>query len=195
MGGDSVYGNSPQLRQWLRELGKAYVMDVGEDLQICLEKPLPYLPKRVGKGRPRTNLVIDEAKISLKKLVEEIEAGEWQTIEYREGTKGKLVREAVLKKVWIWKKGTEEIEAAELLISRKIDQTEVKFSLCDEPQGELSVEVALCATDAKILDRARVSGNQRATRIASISSARVESVASSHRVDDDGVTFHLGNTD
>ncbi len=86
--------------------------------------------------------MIDEAKISLKKLVEEIEASEWQTIEYREGTKGKLVREAVLKKVWIWKKGTAEIEEAELLISRKIDQTEVKYSFCDEPKGELSVEVA-----------------------------------------------------
>jgi len=143
IGGDSIYGNSPELRQSLRELGKAYVMDVGEELQVCLEKPQPYLPKRVGKGRPRTNLVIDEAKISLKKLVEEIEAGEWQTIEYREGTKGKLVREAVLKKVWIWKKGTLEIEEAELLISRKTDQTEVKFSLCNAPQGELSVETAL----------------------------------------------------
>ena len=143
IGGDSIYGNSPELRQSLRELGKAYVMDVGEELQVCLEKPQPYLPKRVGKGRPRTNLVIDEAKISLKKLVEEIEAGEWQAIEYREGTKGKLVREAVLKKVWIWKKGTLEIEEAELLISRKTDQTEVKFSLCNAPQGELSVETAL----------------------------------------------------
>ncbi len=67
IGGDSVYGNSPRLRKSLRELGKAYVMDVGEELQVCLEKPQPYLPKRVGQGRPRTNLVIDEAKISLKK--------------------------------------------------------------------------------------------------------------------------------
>jgi len=143
VGGDSVYGNSPELRQSLRELGKAYVMDVGEELRVCLEKPQPYLPKGVGKGRPRTQLVIDEAKISLKKLVGEIEEGEWQTIAYREGTKGKLVREAVLKKVWIWKRGTAEIEAAELLISRKTDQSEVKFSLCNEPTGELSVENAL----------------------------------------------------
>jgi len=143
VGGDSIYGNSPQLRQSLRELGKAYVMDVGEELQICLEKPLPYVPKGSGRGRPGRRLVIDEAKISLKKLVEEIEAGEWERIEYREGTKGKLVREAVLKKVWIWKKGTGEIEEAELLISRKIDKTEVKFSLCDEPKSELSVETAL----------------------------------------------------
>jgi len=143
VGGDSVYGNSPQLREALRELGKAFVMDVGEDLQVCQDLPQPYLPKSAGFGRPRTKLVIDEAKISLKKLVGEIEASQWQTIEYRQGTKGKLVREAVLKKVWVWKKETQEIEEAELLISRKTDRSEVKFSLCNEPQGELSVEVAL----------------------------------------------------
>jgi SRSO17 transposase len=143
IGGDSIYGNSPELRQRLRELGKAYVMDVGEELQVCREKPQPYVPESSGRGRNRTRYVIDEAKISLKKLVEEIQAGEWKRIEYREGTKGKLVREAVLKKVWIWKKGTVEIEEAELLISRKIDKTEIKYSLCDEPKGELNVEVAL----------------------------------------------------
>jgi len=143
VGGDSIYGNSPELRQSLRELRKAYVMDVGEELQVCLDKPQPYVPKSSGRGRARSRLVIAEEKISLKKLIGEIEAREWKTIEYRQGTKGKLVREAVMKKVWIWKKGTAEIEEAELLISRKIDQTEVKYSLCHEPKGELSVETAL----------------------------------------------------
>ena len=144
VGGDSLYGNSPELRQSLRELGKAYVMDVGEELQVCLEKPQPYLPKSVsGRGRARSRLVIAEEKISLQKLIGEIKAGEWQRIEYREGTKGKLMREAVLKKVWIWKKETAEVEETQVLISRKLDKTEVKYSLCNEPKDELSVEVAL----------------------------------------------------
>ncbi len=143
VGGDSVYGNSPQLRKSLREFGKASVMDVGEELQVCLEKPHPLVPESRGGGRRRSRMVINEKKISLKNLVEEIQESEWKTIKYREGTKGKLVREAVLMKVWIWKKGTAEIEEAELLISRKLDQTEVKYSLCHEPNKELSVETAL----------------------------------------------------
>jgi SRSO17 transposase len=143
VGGDSIYGNSPQLRSSLRELGSAYVLDVGEELQVCLEKPQPYLLERSGRGRPRTRMVIDEEPISLKKLLETIGESEWQTIEYRSGTKGRLVREAVLKKVWNWKKGTAEIEETEVLISRKTDQTEVKYSLCHEPRAELSVEKAL----------------------------------------------------
>lgn len=144
IGGDSVYGNSVDLRQSLRELGKAFVMDVGEELQVCLEKPLPYVPKSSGgRGRNRSRLVIDQEKISLKNLIKQIPAKEWTRIKYREGTKGVLVREAVLKKVWIWKKGAEEIEESAVLISRKLDGSEVKHSLCYEPKEELSVEASL----------------------------------------------------
>ena len=143
IGGDSVYGNSPELRKSLRELGKAYVMDVGEELMVCLEKPHPFVPESSGRGRARSRYVINEEKISLKTLIGEIKASEWQTIKYRQGTKGKLVREAVLIKVWVWKKGTAEVEETELLISRKLDKTEVKYSLCNVPKGELNVETAL----------------------------------------------------
>src|SRR5215204_1947985 len=143
VGGDSVYGNSPELRKALREFGKAYVLDVGEELQVCVEQPQPYLLESSGRGRPRTRLVIAEEKISLKNLIETIAESEWQTIEYRQGTKGRLVRQAVLKKVWNWKKATQEIEETQLLISRKLDQSEVKYSLCHEPAGELTVEKAL----------------------------------------------------
>jgi hypothetical protein len=133
------------------------VLDVGEELQVCLEKPHPCVPKSSGRGRARSRLVIAEEKISLKKLIGEIRAREWKIIEYREGTKGKLVREAVLKKVWIWKKGTAEIEEAQVLISRKSDKTEVKYSLCDEPKGELSVEAALFRQMQRYWNEARVS--------------------------------------
>lgn len=143
VGGDSVYGNSPQLREELRELGKAFVLDVGEELQVCVEKPHPLVPPSSGKGRKRSRYVIEEQKISLQNLLAEVPERQWQSLTYREGTKGKLVREAVLMKVWIWEKGTEKVEAAELLISRKEDKTEVKYSLCFEPSGELSVETAL----------------------------------------------------
>ncbi len=126
-----------------RELGKAFVMDVGEELQVCLEKPHPFVPESSGRGRRRSRYVIEEKKLSLKNLLGEIEASQWKKIKYREGTKGKLVREAVLIKVWIWQKGTAEVEEAAVLISRKLDKTEVKYSLCNEPSGELRVETAL----------------------------------------------------
>ncbi len=143
VGGDTVYGNSPVLRQALREKGKAYILDVGENLKVCLDEPHPFVPQGNGKGRKPTKMVIAEKTVALKQVIGQIEPEQWQTIEYREGTKGKMVREAVIKKVWIWKKATAQVETAKLLISRKLDGTEVKYSLCEEPAGELSVEKAL----------------------------------------------------
>ena len=43
------------------------------------------------------------------------------------------------------------------------------------------------------MDRTVVSRNQRAIGTPSISSEKLGGVASSHRVDNDGVTFHLRN--
>lgn len=143
VGGDTIYGNSPELRKALQRRSEAFVLDVGEDLKVCLEEPQPYLPQVAGKGRKRTRPVIDEKTLGLKDLIGQISSEEWKRIEYRGGTKGRLVREAVLKRVWVWKKGTAEIEELELLISRKMDETEVKYSLCHEPLGKLSVEAAL----------------------------------------------------
>lgn len=143
VGGDTIYGNSPELRKALHRRGAAFVLDVGEQLQVCLAEPQPYVPKSSGKGRKPSRPVIAEKAVGLKDLIGQISSEQWKTIEYRVGTKGRLVREAVLKRVWVWKKGTAEIEELELLISRKLDETEVKYSLCHEPPGKLSVEKAL----------------------------------------------------
>ena len=63
VGGDSVYGNSPQLRKRLREMGKAFVVDVGEELQVCQDLPRPLVPQRSGKGTKPTRYVIAEKKV------------------------------------------------------------------------------------------------------------------------------------
>lgn len=143
VGGDTIYGNSPVLRKALREKEIGYVLDVGENLKVCLAEPVAYVPVGGGKGRRPSKLVIDEERVALKKLIKQIAPEKWKAIEYRKGTKGKLVREAVLQKVWIWHKRSQEVEEAELLISRKLDGTEVKYSLCYEPRKQLGVETAL----------------------------------------------------
>ena len=143
VGGDTIYGNSPDLRKALGRRGAAFVLDVGEELKVCLAEPQPYVPLVVGKGRKRTRHLVDEKTVGLKDLIGQIAPEQWERIQYRRGTKGRLVREAVLKRIWVWKKGTAEVEALELLISRKLDGTEVKYSLCHEPRGKLSVDTAL----------------------------------------------------
>ena len=153
VGGDAVYGNSRELRKKLRDSGRSYVLDVSSEMKVYVRDPQPYLPVKTGnKGRQPTRLVSAETPLSLKDLIKTIPDEEWSRIEYREGTKGRLSKEAVLKKVWVWKKGRTEVEEAELLISRRAKEEEEKFSLWNAAEGELSVETALCATNAKILD-------------------------------------------
>ena len=119
-------------------------MDVTSEMKVYLSDPKPYLPTKTGnKGRLPTKSVSDEKPISLKELILTIPDQEWERIEYREGTKGTLSKEAVLKKVWIWKKGWAQVEETQLLMSRREETEEEKFSLCDPAEGELSVETAL----------------------------------------------------
>ncbi len=74
VGGDTIYGNSPELRKALQRRGAAYVLDVGEELKVCLAEPLPYVPVVVGKGGKRTRLVVAEKTVGLKDLSKQIKA-------------------------------------------------------------------------------------------------------------------------
>lgn len=59
--------------------------------------------------------------VVLKELVAKLEDAAWTPLNYREGTKGPLVREAVQFPVWLWQPANEAaVERAELLISREL---------------------------------------------------------------------------
>ena len=145
VGGDTIYGNSPVLRRQLRELGKAFVLDVGEQLKVYLTDPQPFVPPAAGNGRGRkpTRLVSRERPVELRRLIEEIEAEKWQAIEYRTGTKERLEREAVRVPVFIWTGETTAVEAVWLVISRELNQKEIKYSVCDTQSGELPLKEVL----------------------------------------------------
>lgn len=55
IGGDTVHGNSLHLRERLRAAGKAFVLDVGEQLKVYLNDPEPFVMvqknKRESGGR------------------------------------------------------------------------------------------------------------------------------------------------
>lgn len=143
IGGDTIYGNSPVLREKLSSLGKAFVLDVSEQLKVYVTDPQPFVPEVLGGGcgRKPSRPVSGKRPIDLKQLSVEMSAGAWRKIQYRVGTKGRLVREAVLLPVFVWTAAT--VEKLQLLISRELDKTEIKYSLCREPAGELHLEEAL----------------------------------------------------
>ena len=157
VGGDCIYGNSLVVRQYLYDKKQAFVLDVGEELGVYLAPPQLYIPTRKdGRGRTPTAFMCDAKPILLKDLIKQIpqqaqqaqqaQQGEqeWQTITHRQGTKGSLIRRATIIDVYIWKpeRGA-KIEAVQLIISTETDGSEIKYSLCYNVEGKMSLEVAL----------------------------------------------------
>ena len=145
VGGDCIYGNSLALRQYLYDKKQAFVLDVGEELGVYLQLPQLYVPaKKEGRGRTPTNYVCDAKPILLKDLIKQVEEKQWQTIIHRQGTKGPLTRKATIIDVYIWKpeRGT-AIESLQLIMSTETDGTEIKYSLCYDVTGKMSLETAL----------------------------------------------------
>jgi SRSO17 transposase len=145
VGGDCIYGNSLVLRQYLYDRKQAFVMDVGEELGVYLQRPLLAIPpKKEGRGRTPTAYASDIKPVLLKDLIHQIPDEKWQTITHRNGTKGPLTRKATILDVHIWKpeRGA-EIETIQLIISTETDGSEIKYSLCYAIEGQMSLETAL----------------------------------------------------
>lgn len=146
VGGDDLYGNSFTLRQYLKQTKQCFVLDVSDDLGVYLTKPKLYIPKKkAGRGRTPTAYVCEQKPVQLKTLFKEIKEEDWQTITHRNGTKGPMIRKACMFDIYVWKpiRGA-QIESLQLLISTEQDGSEVKYSLCFEPDGnKLSLSTAL----------------------------------------------------
>lgn len=153
IGGDSLYGSSKPLRKELQRLDKLFVMDVGEDLQIYLQDPKPYIPaSKSGRGRKKSSYVSDSKSLKVKDLFALINEDDWKTYTFRVGTKGPMKRKVVIFDVYVWsaKRVTEQYpEKLRLIISADEDGTEVKYSLTNE--GEVTQENRL--SDYEILYR------------------------------------------
>lgn len=146
VGGDDLYGNSFVLRQYLQETQQCFVLDVSDNLGVYLTKPKLYIPpKKEGRGRTPTTPVCEQKPVQLKTIFKQIKEEDWQVITHRNGTKGPMIRKAYMMDIYVWKssRGT-HIESLQLLISTELDGSEVKYSLCFEPNGnKLSLSTAL----------------------------------------------------
>jgi SRSO17 transposase len=145
VGGDCVYGSSPVLRGHLHDTAQPFVMDVGAALSVYLTEPSLYVPEKTSKrGRQRTRYACEDTTLYIKDMTAQIPDGQWQTITHRQGAKGPLVRKAALVDVWIWKpEHGNSVEQAQLLISTETDGSEIKYSLCWQPEGKMTLKTAL----------------------------------------------------
>ena len=136
VGGDSIYGNSKELRQGLQQLEQLFVMDVGENLLVYTQDPAPYIPlSKPGRGRKKSSYVSDLEPEKTKDLGKQVTDFQWKTYTIRQGTKGPLIRKVVVLEVYVWsaKRPTSpKAEKLRLIISCNEDGSEVKYSLTND---------------------------------------------------------------
>jgi len=91
---DAGYGDTTEFREALTAAGLAYVVGVKGETTGWRpgQAPLPPKPWRGGRGRPsiRVRRTARHQPVSLKRLAAELPASAWQTVTWREGTRGAM---------------------------------------------------------------------------------------------------------
>lgn len=129
---DGYYGNDADLARIIDNMGYLYMLDIHSDQEIYLEKPELFLPERESpRGRTPKKLRVSIEATKTNAYLKTLENSDWQSLTVRNTTKGKLIGDYHFSEVFIWNKGSNQIEKR-LLVIRKTKSgngsIEIKYS-------------------------------------------------------------------
>lgn len=87
---DSGYGKVAEFRKGLQDRELSYVVGVDQDTGVWVEEVRVALPAYQGRGRPRTRIRTLPRPQSVLEVAKELPQEAWQTVTWREGTKGPM---------------------------------------------------------------------------------------------------------
>ena len=89
---DAGYGDATGFRDGLTERGFSYVVGIKRTTTVWAPGKQPLPPRSSGRGRPPTRLRRDarHQPVSVRELADMLPKKAWQTIQWREGTKGAM---------------------------------------------------------------------------------------------------------
>ena len=118
VGGDGYYGNSLELAGAIEDMGLVYMLDIHSNLTVYLEKCGIGTPPYRGKGRkPVKEQPLSEG-IRADRYMSGLTDNDWQRLEARNTTKGKLIAHYHFRTVYIWDKETNRMLRRLLVIRR-----------------------------------------------------------------------------
>ena len=121
IGGDGYYGNDASLARAIDQMGYIYMLDIHSDQKIFTRQPDLVIPERKStKGPSPKKLKATILDISVIDYMKNLQNIDWQEIEVRNTTKGKLNGEYHFAKVFIWDKNLDLIEPRMLVIRKTI---------------------------------------------------------------------------
>lgn len=141
---DGYYGNDADLARTIDNIGYLYMLDIHADQEIYLEKPELFLPERKSpRGREPKRLKASIDAINANEYLKTLKSSDWQTLTVRNTTKGKLIGDYHFADVFIWNKGSNQIEAR-LLVIRKTKSVksavEIKYSFTNANLEQYTME-------------------------------------------------------
>jgi len=142
---DGYYGNDADFARSIDNMGYLYMLDIHSDQEIYMEKPDLYVPDRkTAKGRTPKRLKTSIDGIGVGVYLKTLKSSDWQTLKVRNTTKGPLVGKYHFAKVFIWNKGSNQIEPR-MLVIRKTKSgkstVEIKYSFSNANLEQYTPEV------------------------------------------------------
>lgn len=132
IGGDGYYGNDANLARAIDQMGYLYMLDIHSDQKIFTRKPDLFLPERKSsKGPDPKKLKATTPDMNVSEYMESLETNDWEKIQVRNTTKGKLTGEYHFAKVFIWDKSINQVEPRMLVIRKTMsakNTVEIKYS-------------------------------------------------------------------
>jgi len=132
VGADGYYGNSVEFAEAIENLDYVYMLDIHSNLTIYLEKSEIAVSAVTGKrGRKPSKAKPVTKGIRADKYMSELSDGDWQTLEVRNTTKGKLRGDYHFRRVYIWDEANNRMLRRLLVIRRTVTKKgdyEYKYS-------------------------------------------------------------------
>jgi len=132
IGGDGYYGNDANLARAIDQMGYIYMLDIHSDQKIFLNQPELYLPERKAtKGPAPKRLKATTPDMSVSEYMENLQSSDWEKIQVRNTTKGKLIGEYHFVRVYVWNRSINQVEPRMLVIRKTMsakNTVEIKYS-------------------------------------------------------------------
>ena len=130
VGGDGLYGHGYELNYAVEDMGLTFLFDVHSDQGFYEREPKIFIPERKpGAGRTPTLPRTEAEAVTVRDYREKLCATQWENIEVRDTTKGKLKLSVHVSQVWVWDEKEDQAGKRTLIISRNHADNKIKYGL------------------------------------------------------------------
>ena len=140
---DGGYGKEPAFLRALDDAHEVFVADVHKTQTVWPERPEIGVPAPKGNGKQPTKKHASTAPVTVENAVKALGTEQWQRVELRDSTRGKLRVDVAHLRVWVWDGEEEEPRQWHLIARREIASSKpIKYSLSNAPEGASTLHLA-----------------------------------------------------